>query len=140
MRYRMRHSIAQGRSRLPRLPRLNRRWQTLIESCVFPRSSSPPRSCSGSPTSGSRSARRRRDADAVRGGLAASGPRGEVPVPPPHAPPDPPARVRPPGLPVGPFYWTVAFIALHGYWALGGRVGFGDQVDPLPDTASSVGD
>jgi 4-hydroxy-tetrahydrodipicolinate reductase len=37
MRYRMRHSIAHGRSRLPLLPRLNRRWQTAIESCVLPR-------------------------------------------------------------------------------------------------------
>jgi len=37
-------------------------------------------------------------------------------------------------------YWTVAFIALHAYWYLGGRVGFGDQVDPLPGTPSSLGD
>ncbi len=37
-------------------------------------------------------------------------------------------------------YWTVAFIALHAYWYLGGRVGFGDQVDPLPDAPSSLGD
>jgi len=38
------------------------------------------------------------------------------------------------------FYWTVAFIALHGYWYLGGRVGFGDQADPLPGAPSSLGD
>jgi FAD-dependent urate hydroxylase len=37
-------------------------------------------------------------------------------------------------------YWTVAFIALHAYWYLGGRVGFGDQVDPLPGAPSSLGD
>lgn len=37
-------------------------------------------------------------------------------------------------------YWTVAFIVLHGYWYLGGRVGFGDQVDPLPGAPSSLGD
>jgi hypothetical protein len=37
-------------------------------------------------------------------------------------------------------YWTVAFIALHVYWYLGGRVGFGDQVDPLPGAPSSPGD
>jgi hypothetical protein len=37
------------------------------------------------------------------------------------------------------FSWTVAFIALHVYWYLGGRVGFGDQADPLPGWPSSVG-
>jgi hypothetical protein len=37
------------------------------------------------------------------------------------------------------FYWTVAFIALHGYWYLGGRVGLGDQSDPLPGAPSSLG-
>jgi hypothetical protein len=37
-------------------------------------------------------------------------------------------------------YWTVAFIALHAYWYLGGRVGFSDQVDPLPGAPSSPGD
>jgi hypothetical protein len=37
-------------------------------------------------------------------------------------------------------YWTAAFIALHAYWYLGGRVGFGDQVDPLPGAPSSLGD
>ena len=34
--------------------------------------------------------------------------------------------------------WAVVFVALHGYWELGGRVGFGDQTDPLPLTTSSV--
>ncbi len=29
-------------------------------------------------------------------------------------------------------------MALHGYWALGGRVGFGDQTDPIPVTTDSV--
>jgi hypothetical protein len=38
------------------------------------------------------------------------------------------------------FYWTLAFIALHGYWYLGGRVGLGDQPDPLPGAPSSLGD
>lgn len=38
------------------------------------------------------------------------------------------------------FSWTVAFIALHVYWYLGGRVGFGDQADPLPGAPSSLGD
>jgi hypothetical protein len=38
------------------------------------------------------------------------------------------------------FYWTLAFIALHGYWYLGGRVGLGDQADPLPGAPSSPGD
>jgi hypothetical protein len=37
-------------------------------------------------------------------------------------------------------YWTVAFIALHVYWYLGGRVGFGDQVDSLPGAPSNLGD
>jgi hypothetical protein len=35
------------------------------------------------------------------------------------------------------FVWTLAFIALHVYWYLGGRVGFGDQADPLPASASA---
>jgi hypothetical protein len=34
--------------------------------------------------------------------------------------------------------WTIAFILVHVYWALGGRVGFGDQTDPIPETTSSV--
>jgi Protein of unknown function (DUF3995) len=38
------------------------------------------------------------------------------------------------------FVWTLAFIALHVYWYLGGRVGFGDQADPLPGAPSSLGD
>ena len=38
------------------------------------------------------------------------------------------------------FAWTIAFVALHGYWALGGRIGFGDQANPLPSAPSSLGD
>jgi hypothetical protein len=38
------------------------------------------------------------------------------------------------------FYWTLAFIAFHAYWYLGGRVGFGDQADPLPGAPTSPGD
>jgi hypothetical protein len=34
--------------------------------------------------------------------------------------------------------WAVVFVALHGYWALGGRVGIGDQSDPFPLTTSNV--
>jgi hypothetical protein len=37
------------------------------------------------------------------------------------------------------FWWAVAFTALHVYWFLGGRVGFGDQPDPLPGWPSSLG-
>ena len=33
------------------------------------------------------------------------------------------------------FGWAVFFTTLHGYWALGGRIGFGDQTDPLPAIA-----
>jgi hypothetical protein len=36
------------------------------------------------------------------------------------------------------FVWTLAFIACHVYWYLGGRVGFGDQANPLPPPPSSV--
>ena len=36
------------------------------------------------------------------------------------------------------FGWAVVFVALHGYWALGGRIGFGDQVDPLPGWPTTV--
>ncbi len=32
------------------------------------------------------------------------------------------------------------FTAMHAYWYLGGRVGFGDQPDPLPSVPSSLGD
>jgi Protein of unknown function (DUF3995) len=32
--------------------------------------------------------------------------------------------------------WTVAFIACHIYWALGGRFGFGDQANPIPPNES----
>jgi hypothetical protein len=34
--------------------------------------------------------------------------------------------------------WAGAFLALHVYWAFGGRVGFGDQTDPIPATTSSI--
>ena len=34
--------------------------------------------------------------------------------------------------------WAWAFLALHIYWAFGGRIGFGDQTDPIPRTTSSV--
>ncbi|HEU5109870.1 MAG TPA: DUF3995 domain-containing protein [Micromonosporaceae bacterium] len=36
------------------------------------------------------------------------------------------------------FAWMVIFDAFHVYWELGGRFGFGDQSDPLPegDTAA----
>jgi hypothetical protein len=36
------------------------------------------------------------------------------------------------------FVWTLAFIALHVYWYAGGRVGFGDQANPLAPAPSSV--
>jgi Protein of unknown function (DUF3995) len=36
------------------------------------------------------------------------------------------------------FAWTVLFIVWHGYWALGGDFGFGDQQSAIPDTTSSV--
>jgi hypothetical protein len=32
--------------------------------------------------------------------------------------------------------WTALFIAWHGYWALGGDFGFGDQEAAIPDTTS----
>lgn len=35
------------------------------------------------------------------------------------------------------FVWTLAFIACHVYWYLGGRVGFGDQANPIPPKSSS---
>jgi hypothetical protein len=31
------------------------------------------------------------------------------------------------------FAWTAAFVALHGYWALGGDLGFGDEQSALPN-------
>jgi uncharacterized protein DUF3995 len=37
------------------------------------------------------------------------------------------------------FGWAVVFVALHIYWAFGGRIGFGDQVDPLPGLPTTVG-
>ena len=37
------------------------------------------------------------------------------------------------------FVWTLAFIACHVYWFMGGRVGFGDQANPIPPAPSSVG-
>ena len=33
--------------------------------------------------------------------------------------------------------WTVAFIACHVYWGLGGRFGFGDQTNPIPPKSHS---
>lgn len=38
----------------------------------------------------------------------------------------------------GALWWAVGFVALHVYWAFGGRIGFGDQDDPIPDTTSTV--
>lgn len=37
------------------------------------------------------------------------------------------------------FWWAVGFTAMHVYWFAGGRVGFGDQADPLPGWPTSVG-
>ncbi len=37
------------------------------------------------------------------------------------------------------FAWTALFIVWHGYWALGGDFGFGDEQSGFPDTTSSVG-
>ena len=34
--------------------------------------------------------------------------------------------------------WAVVFVAVHGYWALGGRLGFGDQAAAIPMTTSSL--
>jgi hypothetical protein len=34
--------------------------------------------------------------------------------------------------------WTALFIVWHGYWALGGNFGFGDQEAAIPDTTSSA--
>jgi hypothetical protein len=36
------------------------------------------------------------------------------------------------------FVWVVIFDAIHVYWELGGRFGFGDQTDPLPNGDSAV--
>jgi Protein of unknown function (DUF3995) len=36
------------------------------------------------------------------------------------------------------FAWTAVFIAWHGYWALGGDFGFGDQEAAIPDTTSTL--
>jgi uncharacterized protein DUF3995 len=36
------------------------------------------------------------------------------------------------------FAWTALFIAWHGYWALGGDFGFGDQEAGFPDTTSDL--
>lgn len=35
------------------------------------------------------------------------------------------------------FGWIVVFDALHVYWELGGRFGFGDQADPLPSAENA---
>lgn len=40
----------------------------------------------------------------------------------------------------GALVWAVAFTAMHVYWYLGGRVGFGDQSDPLPPAPSALRD
>lgn len=37
----------------------------------------------------------------------------------------------------GTFAWVVVFDAFHVYWALGGRFGFGDQIDPLPSNPTA---
>jgi hypothetical protein len=59
--------------------------------------------------------------------------------------PSPPAHVAASASPaaaaratVWALAWAAAFVALHGYWALGGRVGFGDQTDPIPVTTDSA--
>jgi hypothetical protein len=36
------------------------------------------------------------------------------------------------------FAWTAVFVVWHGYWALGGDFGFGDQQAGFPDTTSSL--
>jgi len=38
---------------------------------------------------------------------------------------------------VATFGWIVVFDALHVYWELGGRFGFGDQTDPLPSAETA---
>jgi hypothetical protein len=38
------------------------------------------------------------------------------------------------------FWWTAVFIAWHGYWALGGDFGFGDQESAIPLSTSSIAD
>ena len=48
----------------------------------------------------------------------------------------PPAAAR---AAIVAFCWAVGFVALHVYWFLGGRVGFGDQADPLPGRPTSIG-
>jgi Protein of unknown function (DUF3995) len=45
-------------------------------------------------------------------------------------------RVRRTAMPA--FWWTAVFILWHGYWALGGDFGFGDQQSGFPDTTSSA--
>jgi hypothetical protein len=49
---------------------------------------------------------------------------------------EPPAR--PGRAALYAFAWTAAFIAWHGYWALGGDFGFGDREAAFPDTTSSL--
>jgi Protein of unknown function (DUF3995) len=36
------------------------------------------------------------------------------------------------------FAWTALFIVWHGYWALGGDFGYGDQEAAIPDTTSTL--
>ena len=49
--------------------------------------------------------------------------------------PTPDRRAR--GAALHAFAWTAVFILWHGYWALGGDFGFGDQQSGFPDTTSS---
>jgi hypothetical protein len=60
-----------------------------------------------------------------------------------EAAPSGPVRPRAEPLPdrraaLHAFAWTAVFIAWHGYWALGGDFGFGDQESGFPDTTSSA--
>ncbi len=47
--------------------------------------------------------------------------------------PNTPPPSRRPGYLAGA--WVLAFVAMHVYWFAGGRVGFGDQADPIPDAS-----
>jgi hypothetical protein len=46
--------------------------------------------------------------------------------------------LTPPRAALAASWWAVTFTALHVYWFAGGRVGFGDQTDPLPGWPTSV--
>ena len=39
----------------------------------------------------------------------------------------------------GAIAWAVLFTAMHAYWYLGGRIGFGDAPNPLPARPGSLG-